>query len=97
MSRAQSDALALPASTRPTGNVRLVARNVVSAWMHFWKTRTALRQLSEMSESHLADIGLTRCDVDTVVLRSSKVRATRELQSIAHERARSMVLNNRNL
>ncbi|MCR4265541.1 DUF1127 domain-containing protein [Nitratireductor sp. ZSWI3] len=95
MTPAHSDALAATAVVQPAGNVRRAAVAVLSGLMHLWKTRQAMRQLSEMSDWQLADIGLTRCDVDMVALRAPRNEATRRLQVIASERVRAMVPDRR--
>ena len=53
------------AATRPAIAARFV--NAVSDLIRAWKNRRAFYQLGEMSDSELADIGLTRSDLSVAV------------------------------
>ncbi|MBN7763997.1 DUF1127 domain-containing protein [Nitratireductor aquibiodomus] len=46
-----------------------------------------------MSDWQLADIGLTRCDVDTAALSVPRAQVTQRLQTVAHERARMAAIH----
>lgn len=86
MNRIAEDARAAhPVATLARAACRAVMA-AAHAWLRFWRTRTAMRQLSEMTETQLADIGLTRCDLDRVTLRAPRGRATEVLEGIARQR-----------
>ncbi|WP_367715914.1 DUF1127 domain-containing protein [Nitratireductor sp. GISD-1A_MAKvit] len=88
MSRAQTQPFAMSAVSQPAGAVRAVTRSLLARLARYWEARSAVRHLSEMSEWQLADIGLTRSDVDSVALNGARRLATRRLQEIAQERTR---------
>ena len=50
------------------GSIQIALRNL-KTWIDARKTRKAL---TELSDEQLADIGLTRADIDTVALRVTK-------------------------
>ncbi|WP_048648682.1 DUF1127 domain-containing protein [Nitratireductor soli] len=96
MTRADSDAFAMTAAARPVGIARHAVSSFMAAVSRFWKTRQAMHQLSEMSDWQLADIGLTRCDIDVVSLSVPHGDATRALQEIAADRTRPRMPNSVN-
>lgn len=53
------------AATRPAVAVRVI--NTVSNWLRALKHRRAFYRLGDMSDAQLADIGLTRADLNVVV------------------------------
>ncbi|EKF20602.1 DUF1127 domain-containing protein [Nitratireductor pacificus] len=87
MTPAASDAFATTAAARPVAIARLAVVSVFASLRRFWQTRQAMHQLSEMSDWQLADIGLTRCDIDVVSLSVAHGDVTRALQELAAERA----------
>ena len=88
MTRAETQTFAMTAVSQPAGVVRAIAVSILAKTKNYWQARTAMRHLSEMSDWQLADIGLTRSDVDMVTLRAPRKLATQALQEIAHERPR---------
>ncbi|WP_295815084.1 DUF1127 domain-containing protein [uncultured Nitratireductor sp.] len=93
MTCVQTNTVASTAVAQPAGMVRAVAVSFVLKVTRFWKTRDAMRQLSEMSDWQLADIGLTRSDLDSVALNAPRILATRALQEIAYERTRMAAIH----
>jgi uncharacterized protein YjiS (DUF1127 family) len=51
-------------ATRPAIGLRVA--NAVADFLRAWKNRRAFYQLGEMSDTELADIGLTRADLSAV-------------------------------
>lgn len=84
------DALRPAAASKPVAVTRLAGTVVAfPRWLrNFLRNRRAMRQLSEMSDWQLADIGLTRCDIGVAAFRSVPGAETRMLSDLAHERAR---------
>ncbi|MFC5584497.1 DUF1127 domain-containing protein [Nitratireductor kimnyeongensis] len=93
MTRAATQPFAMTAASQPAGVVRAIAASILAKAKNYRQTRTAMRHLSEMSDWQLADIGLTRSDVDMVALRGPRKLATQALQEIAHERTRMSALH----
>lgn len=59
---------AAPDYAATAGSIQIALRNL-KTWIDARKTRKAL---TELSDEQLADIGLTRADIDTVALRVTK-------------------------
>ncbi|WP_292899230.1 MULTISPECIES: DUF1127 domain-containing protein [unclassified Nitratireductor] len=93
MTRAETQTFAMTAVEQPAGVVRAITVSILAKATNYWRARTAMRHLSEMSDWQLADIGLTRSDVDMVALRAPRKLATQALQEIAYERARMAALH----
>ena len=93
MTRAETQTFAMTAVSQPAGVVRAITASLLARATRYWKVRTAMRHLSEMSDWQLADIGLTRSDVDMVALRNPRKLATQALQEIAYERTRMTALH----
>ena len=93
MPRAHTDALAVTAVPQPAGVVRALTVSLCAKLTGLLSARRAAGQLSEMSDWQLADIGLTRCDVDTAALSVPRAQMTRQLQTVAHERARMAAIH----
>ncbi len=77
--------LPMTGTTRPALAVRL-AQNVVNA-LRAWKNRREIYHLGMMSESELADIGLTRADLHVAWSEPFGVDPTVRLGHIAEARA----------
>lgn len=91
------DASPLTAARKPAIGARWADRALAlfGRFSEYWRNRRALRQLSEMSDWQLADIGLTRSDVDIATLYSGGAAGTRFLGRIAQERARTSIADHR--
>jgi uncharacterized protein YjiS (DUF1127 family) len=74
------------AETRPVFSARVV--NAVSNFFRAWKNRRAIYHLGEMSDAELADIGLTRSDLNVVVDLPFGTDPTAHLGSVADARIR---------
>ena len=74
------------AGTRPAFSTRVV--NAVSDFLRAWKNRRAVYHLGEMSDTELADIGLTRSDLNVVVDLPFGTDPTAHLGSMADARVR---------
>ena len=74
----------MQAETRPT--IAVVAVNAVVNFLRAWKNRRAFYRLGEMSDSQLADIGLTRADLNVVVGLPFSADPTAHLGSMAEAR-----------
>lgn len=72
-------------TTRPAVATRVV-NAIVDAW-RAWKNRRAFYRLGEMSDTELADIGLTRADLHVAVAVPFGRDPTVKLRSIADARA----------
>lgn len=77
--------LPMTGTTRPALAVRIV-RNVVDIY-RAWKNRRAVYQLGLLSEWELADIGLTRADLNVAWRLPLRLDPTVELGAIAEARA----------
>ena len=55
----------LHAATRPAVAARVM--NAVANFLRAWKNRRAFYHLGEMSDTELADIGLTRSDLNVAI------------------------------
>jgi uncharacterized protein YjiS (DUF1127 family) len=72
-------------TARPVFSTRVV--NAVVDFYRAWKNRREVYRLGEMSDSELADIGLTRTDLHVVVGLPFGIDPTMRLGSIAQARA----------
>ncbi len=72
-------------SVRPSAIKRL-ARAVLSL-VTLWENRRTFRRLSEMTDAELADIGITRADIDAANEISSGCDPTERLMAIADARS----------
>jgi uncharacterized protein YjiS (DUF1127 family) len=72
-------------TTRPAVATR--ALNAVAATYRAWKNRRAFYRLGEMSDTELADIGLTRADLHVAIDVPFGRDPTAKLRAIAGERA----------
>jgi uncharacterized protein YjiS (DUF1127 family) len=75
-------------TTRPAIGTRAI--NGVAAFYRAWKNRRAFYQLGEMSDTELADIGLTRADLHVAIAVPLGSDPTVKLRSIAYSRTASM-------
>lgn len=64
--------------------------NVVSKYLRAWKNRREFYRLGEMSDTELADIGLTRSDLSVVVDLPFGKDPTAHLGSLAAARQRDI-------
>jgi uncharacterized protein YjiS (DUF1127 family) len=74
------------AATRPAFAARVV--NTVVNFLRAWKNRRAFYQLGEMSDAELADIGLTRADLNVAVDLPFGSDPTAHLRPLADARIR---------
>lgn len=68
--------------------VRVV--NAISNYLRAWKNRREFYRLGEMSDSELADIGLTRTDLHVVAVGPFGLDPTTRLSRIARARTQTM-------
>lgn len=71
-------------TTRPAIGTRAI--NGVAAFYRAWKNRRAFYRLGEMSDTELADIGLTRADLHVAINIPLGGDPTVRLRSIAYNR-----------
>ena len=71
---------------RPVFAARVV--NTVANFLRAWKNRRAFYQLGEMSDSELADIGLTRSDLNVAIDLPFGSDPTAHLRPLADARIR---------
>lgn len=76
-------------SSRPAVATRVI--NAAAGLYTAWKNRRAFYRLGEMSDTELADIGLTRADLHVAVGVPFGSDPTVKLRSIAVERSARMV------
>ncbi len=74
------------AAPRPAFSTRVV--NAVSGFVRALKNRRAVYHLGEMSDTELADIGLTRADLNVAVDLPLGIDPTAHLGSVADARLR---------
>ncbi|WP_370156571.1 DUF1127 domain-containing protein [Ferrovibrio sp.] len=55
----------MPATARPS--IATVVVNAIVNFLRAWKNRRAFYRLGEMSDAELADIGLTRADLNVAI------------------------------
>lgn len=78
----------LPVSARPAVVTRAI--NAVVTQLRIWKNRRAVYQLGNLTNTELADIGLTRADLHVATGLPLGVDPTQHLGSVAHGRVRTM-------
>jgi uncharacterized protein YjiS (DUF1127 family) len=76
---------AIHSATHPALVTRVV--NAVSTFYRAWKNRREFYQLGNMSDSELADIGLTRADLHVAIQSPFDFDPTARLSSLAQARA----------
>lgn len=82
------DHTTMPASAASARAIALVTR-VAAVIKQFWRTRTNRRQASglrDLSDHQLADIGLTRADVEIALHAPLNTDPTTRLSAMARER-----------
>jgi uncharacterized protein YjiS (DUF1127 family) len=78
----------LPVAARPAVVTRAI--NAISGQLRIWKNRRAVYELGNLSDSELADIGLTRADLHVATGLPFGVDPTEHLGSMAQGRIRHM-------
>jgi uncharacterized protein YjiS (DUF1127 family) len=76
-------------TTRAAGRTTILARglNTVSKFVRAWRNRRAFYRLSDMTDSELRDIGLTRADLHVAVTSPFGLDPTTRLRAIVDARA----------
>ena len=75
-------------TTRPAVATRAV--NTLINWCRAWKNRRVFYRLGEMSDTELADIGLTRADLHVAIDIPFGSGPTVKLRSVVDDRLRSV-------
>jgi uncharacterized protein YjiS (DUF1127 family) len=78
----------LPVAARPAIVTRVA--NVILAQLRIWKNRRAIYKLGNLTNSELADIGLTRADLHVATGLPLGVDPTTHLGHVVRERTRRL-------